>query len=829
MGKNYVCIHCHFYQPPRENPWIEEIEIQDSAAPYHDWNERIFWECYAPNAVARILDEKTHIAAIRNNYDGISFNFGPTLLSWMEKEHPSFLQEIVDADRRSRERYDGHGNALAQVYNHLIMPLASERDRRTQVRWGLADFERRFGRKAEGMWLAETAADVPTLHTLDEAGIFFTILSPYQAKRVRRFGDKEWSDASGGRLDPSRPYRLFLTPDHKRYMDIFFYDGPISQAVSFAGLLNNGENFYQRLRQAFRPERTHRQMVTVATDGESYGHHTVFGEMALAYLLQRVEEADDLELANPGYYLAHFPPEWEVEIFEPSSWSCFHGVERWRSNCGCNTGRSPRWNQQWRKPLRESLQWVKEDLDRHYENRAAAWLQDPWAARDRYIEVLLDRHPTVQEAFLRREQSHPLNEEEAAACLRALEMQRQGMLMFTSCGWFFDEISGLEPVQILRYAGRALQLHRELGGADLEGEFLKRLKVAKSNLPAMGDGARIFRKLVSPTAFPPGRVAAHRAVEALLEGAADSRHRQGLGSFELEIKEESRLEKPAITFVLGRMLVQHRPTRTPSLLTYAGVKIGHADFHLAVKERQSKSEFNKMQTELTAVFRKEGVERLFHALDAYFPGPRYSLDDLFLDQRRAVLSSLMQESLVASEELFRRYYQDQRSFLQTLKNAGLKLPADFAALNESLLAKELYADVAHWLEGRSEEPLREKYRPVRDWKIRFQELPLRKSIEELLEQRLREIEDFSALPRLAAVSTLLRQLDWIGLRLNLWMMQNLFFYILRRDRRQLWTELQHVKGKAQSEELRAAAELAAQLSFDLGKILRALAGADARP
>jgi alpha-amylase/alpha-mannosidase (GH57 family) len=384
--ERYICIHGHFYQPPRENPWLEAIEFQDSAYPYHDWNERITAECYATNAVSRILDGDDQIADLVNNYSKISFNFGPTLLSWLEENAADVYQAILEADRESQKNFLGHGSALAQAYNHMILPLANRRDRFTQIHWGIRDFEHRFGRKPEGMWLPETAVDLETLDILAELGICFTVLAPYQASRVRRIGARNWRDISGGRIDPTMAYEQRLPSGRK--IALFFYDGPISRAVAFERLLTRGEHFAQRLVGAFSEKRTWPQLLHIATDGESYGHHHRFGDMALAYALHYIESNDLAHLTNYGEYLEKCPPTHQVEIFEKTSWSCAHGVDRWWSDCGCNSGGRPGWNQAWRTPLRNSLDWLRDNLAPVYEEKARQFLKAPWEARDAYIGVI---------------------------------------------------------------------------------------------------------------------------------------------------------------------------------------------------------------------------------------------------------------------------------------------------------------------------------------------------------------------------------------------------------------------------------------------------------
>ncbi|MCF8107052.1 MAG: DUF3536 domain-containing protein, partial [Desulfohalobiaceae bacterium] len=454
--QRYICVHGHFYQPPRENPWLEEVELQESASPFHDWNERISAECYGPNTASRILDQDRRIVDIVNNYAKISFNFGPTLLSWMEKHQPEIHDQIVEADALSQEHFSGHGAAMAQVYNHMIMPLASTRDKYTQVIWGIEDFRHRFNRFPEGMWLPETAVNTESLEIMAELGIVFTVLSPYQAKRVKPLDEEDWEEVSGGSIDPTRAYICRLPSG--RSINLFFYDGFISQDIAFGGLLESGEDFAARLNNAFSDERDWPQLVHVATDGETYGHHHRLGDMALAYCLFHLEENELARITIYGEYLELHPPQWEAQIEENTSWSCAHGVERWRDDCGCHSGMRPRWNQGWRKPLRQAVDFLSTSLDPLFEKEAGPILSDPWQARDDYIQVLLDRSPESMESFLSGHSKGELKPDEKRKALKLLEMQRHTMLSSTSCGWFFDEISGIETTQVMRYAARALQL-----------------------------------------------------------------------------------------------------------------------------------------------------------------------------------------------------------------------------------------------------------------------------------------------------------------------------------------------------------------------------------
>ncbi|MDD3149587.1 MAG: DUF3536 domain-containing protein, partial [Candidatus Gastranaerophilales bacterium] len=435
--KKYLTIHGHFYQPPRENPWLESIELQDSALPFHDWNERISSECYSPNSASRIVDYKNRIIDIVNNYSLMSFNMGPTLLSWLEKFDPETYEKIIKADRISMETHNGHGNAIAQSYNHIIMPLANEKDKYTQVKWGIKDFQYRFGRVPEGMWLAETAVDEDTLKVMIDCDIKFTILSPYQAQRIRLIGDENWKDVSWGNIDPARAYRYFLKDGSERYIDLLFYDGAISKAVAFDNLLKDGEKFVKRLLDGVSSARSYDQLIHIATDGESYGHHTKFGDMALSYILKQKSKEANFELTNYGEYLEKEPPVYEVEIKKVSSWSCMHGVGRWMEDCGCETGGRPGWNQKWRKPLREALDWLRDELTEIYEENALKYLKDPWEARNNYIDVVLDRNSFSIKQFCQKEEKQHLSKDERIEVIKLLEIQRQAMLMYTSCGWFF--------------------------------------------------------------------------------------------------------------------------------------------------------------------------------------------------------------------------------------------------------------------------------------------------------------------------------------------------------------------------------------------------------
>jgi alpha-amylase/alpha-mannosidase (GH57 family) len=643
-----ICIHGHFYQPPRENPWLETVELQDSASPYHDWKERIFFECYAPNARARLLDGEGKIERIVSNYSRISFNFGPTLLSWMKEKQPKIHQAIVDADKKSRDRFSGHGSAIAQGYNHIILPLANARDKQTQVLWGIRDFESRFGRPPEGMWLPETAADNATLDVLAEHGIKFTILSPYQASRVRSLDkDAEWEDVSGARVDPTMPYVVKLSSG--RSIVVFFYDSPVSQAVAFEKLLVNGERFSARLLDAFDTGRKHDQLVHIATDGESYGHHFQFGDMALAFALQQVEVNENTKLSIYGEFLESNPPAYEAEIHEGSAWSCPHGVERWKSDCGCCAGGHAGWNQKWRAPLRQAMDWLRDQLGSFYESKANEYLKDPWQARDEYISVILDRSPENLARYFSSVAKRPLNESEQAALIRLLEMQRHAMLMFTSCGWFFDEISGIETVQVIQYAARALQLATELGAENFEPGFLEILAQAKSNLPEHQDGRAIYEKFVKPSVMTLEKVAAHYAISSLFEA-----YPQEAKIYSYHVKQEDRqlFTTGSIRLAVGRIKVNFALTGDTAAVTYMVLHMGEHNLNCGVRLSDDLEGYQALVSESKAAFDRTDFAEIIRTMDRYFGPVHYTLKNLFRDEQSKALNQIL---ATTREDIYNTY------------------------------------------------------------------------------------------------------------------------------------------------------------------------------
>ncbi len=669
--QHLICIHGHFYQPPRENPWLEAVETQDSAHPYHDWNERITVECYEPNATARILDSQDRILRIVNNYASISFNFGPTLLSWLEKRARRTYARILDADRSSHEKFGGHGCAIAQAYNHMILPLANDRDKRTQVRWGVRDFEFRFGRKPEGMWLPETAVDVASLEALAAEGIDFTILEPHQVARFRLIGDTEWTVANGT-VDPTMAYRCALPSG--RSISIFLYDGPISRAVAFERLLARGETFAHRLVSAFSDERRHAQLVNIATDGETYGHHHRFGNMALAYAIQYIEDNDLANLTNYAQFLAANPPTHEVEIAENTSWSCVHGIERWRMDCGCSTGAEPGWNQRWRGPLRDALDWLRDRAAEIFEQKGAQLLAEPWAARDAYIDVVLDRSAANVERFL---SAHTVGPEGTHAAgrpqlaLQLLEMQRNAMLMYTSCGWFFNEISGIETLQILAYAERLIQLAEKVSGSSLQNEFAGRLQGAMSNIPENGTAKQIFERDIVPMRLDLSRAAAHYAVASLFDNFEDV---ERIYSYEVSRRDVAVVKAGRARLAIGSIVVRSLITLEEAPFDFAVLHLGETELTGGVCAARPESDYEVVKQELTAEAQPGGIPGIIRLLDAFFAESTLSIRSLFRDEQRRIFNLLCNATLREAESAFRQLHERYDPLMRFHTRLGIPVP-----------------------------------------------------------------------------------------------------------------------------------------------------------
>ncbi len=679
-----IVIHGHFYQPPRENPWLETVEVQDGAAPFHDWNEKVTAECYAPNTAARRRDERNRITGIANNFEKISFDVGPTLFAWLARHRPEVCAKILEADAASARARGGHGNALAHVYNHMIMPLATRRDKVTQVRWGLEDFRLRFGREPEGLWLPETAVDDETLEVLAEGGIRFTILAPHQAQRVRPLGTDAWEEVVGD-VDPRFPY-LWRGP-RGLSVAIFFYDGAIARATAFGDALERSENFVGHLLRGFGPGSAEPQLVHCATDGESYGHHWRFGEMALAAAIERLEAEEDVTVTNYGAFLAAHPPAHEVELRERTSWSCAHGVERWRADCGCRT--NPATHQRWRKPLRDALDWLRDHVDRFFESRAAGVFTDPWAARDAYVEVLLDPSEKRVDGFLAAHARRPLDAAARVQARRLLEMQRNRLLMYTSCGWFFDDIAGLEPVQCLKYAAMAIRYYGDLGGGHLESDFIRRLEPAPSNASEFRDGGDVYRRLIRPAVVDLPRVIAHYAITGLFDEYPDE---AACYAYRVLRLDEARYADHGTALRVGHVRADSTITGEAREAMYAVLHLAGHDFSCGVLP-YDEPRYARLKADLARRYERSSLTDVVRGMDEHFGQETFSLHHLFLEGRRLVVANVIRHVLDRHEETYRRIWEENRKLMHYLREADVPIPDGLALVARHVLEHGILAEL----------------------------------------------------------------------------------------------------------------------------------------
>lgn len=688
----FLTIHGHFYQPPRENPWLEAIELQDSALPFHDWNERINKECYNPNSISKIVDNRNRILDVVNNYEHMSFNFGPTLLSWMEHFAPLTYERIIKADIESVSEHSGHGNAMAQVYNHIIMPLANENDKQTQIKWGIRDFEYRFGRKPEGMWLAETAVDDETLKFLEENGIKFTVLSPYQALKFRQEGDKDWQDVSWGNIDPARSYRYYIKSAPGKFIDLFFYDGAISRSVAFDELLKDGNKFIKRLKEGISDCRDYPQLINIATDGESYGHHTKFGDMALSYVLKIRAKDEGFKITNYAEYLDKYRSNCEVDIKQASSWSCFHGVGRWKEDCGCSTGGHPGWNQKWRKPLRDALDYLRDELIVVFENEGQKYFDNVWNVRNKYINVILDRNEMNVKKFQQENFKPDLTDDDKVHAMELLEIQRQAMLMYTSCGWFFSEISGIETVQIMKYAARAMQLASRFTSKNLEEKFLEILSQAKSNIPEFGTGKAIFERFVKPSIITVKQIATLWALSSLYQDFEDE---ENVYCYTITRKAYKKVQKNSSTFIVGHIEIQSKITLQKSNVMFALMQYAGGDFHCTIKEYSDDAEFNRIKNDLIKIYTMNTLTEIIRALDEYFGKEYFTLKDIFIEERRKILQILLKGKLEKFSQTYQEMYDEGKGSIYHLQGLGLSIPDEFKISAEYALSHKFNDIVVH--------------------------------------------------------------------------------------------------------------------------------------
>lgn len=768
--KKYICIHGHFYQPPRENAWLEVIEQQPSAHPFHDWNERINAECYGPNAASRILNDEQRIIDIVNNYAQISFNIGPTLMSWIATHDPDTYRGIVHADQESIQKHNGHGNAIAQVYNHIIMPLASERDKETQVLWGIADFVHRFGRSPEGMWLAETAVDTATLDMLARHGIRYTILAPRQAKAIRGLHEEHWSTVEEHTIDTTRPYQVRLPSG--RSIAVFFYNGRISREVAFTGLLNSGKLFADALSGAVE-NADHPPLIHIATDGESYGHHHYRGDMALASCLDHLRKDPEVELMNYGQYLAKFPPQYEAMIHENSSWSCVHGVERWRSNCGCTDGGNPGFHQKWREPLRNALNWLKEQADLIFEQEVVAFTNDPWNLRNSYITVVLHRNEETIDQFLKSCCSRSLSQEEKIRVIRLLEMQRHAMLMFTSCGWFFDEVSRIETKQILQYADRVIQIAEHETHARFYDHFMQLLALTPSNIEQYGTAAGLYRTEIRPQRLTLTKVGLHHAVLSLFENTLHT-------GFKLNYHIEADLFEKLIS---GDLVLAAGAIRLSSTFTYASERLYFAGLYLGkhhvlggYAEEMDPDAFEELFLNLREAFRRSDISDMSLLIHNAFGKQRFTLDDVFPDEREKLIARMLSRDMEAAEESYRAVYERTYTLVNMLRQQKKHIP-ELLLDNTNVV---INADLTRWFTDGSEDVYRleQLVNTARAWKLEL-DMP---TLGLVSAARLYTMVDALAvtpydLNHLDIISKVLIRLNELDVKFRLWKIQNRYFRI----------------------------------------------------
>lgn len=767
--EKYVCIHGHFYQPPRENPWLEEIEMQDSASPYHDWNDRINAECYAPNTASRILSSEGKISDIVNNYSKMSFNFGPTLLSWMEKYSPDTLKGIQEADKLSQERFSGHGSAMAQVYNHIIMPLASNQDKETQIKWGIKDFQKRFSRDPEGMWLAETAVDTDTLETLAENNIKFTVLAPRQVKEIKEIGDDEWLEVNEGNLNTKVAYLCEL-PSGKT-INLFFYDGSISQSIAFGGLLESGQKLAENLIDTFE-NNDDSQLVHIATDGESYGHHHHNGDMAMAYCMDYIEKNYLAKITNYGEFLEKNPPLYQAKINEESSWSCSHGVERWRNDCGCNAGRAG-WNQQWRKPLREALDFLRDNSLEVFEKHGSKYLKDPREARNAYIEIILDRSTENIENYFTNYAKKKLTHKEKVQALKLLEMQRNSLLMYTSCGWFFDEVSGLETVQIIQYAAKVIQYVNEFGDKKVETEFIEMLRNTPSNIHE--NAVYIYENYVKPVKIDLIKVGIHYAISSLFEEYHDS---TTIGAYKAYKDSFNLLESGKVKLALGKIKIISDLTWEEEIFNFAVLHLGDNNISCGIQKFHNDQDWSAMENELSTVFNRGDITEVTKLINKYFEDNTYSLFHLFKDEQRKILDKIMQITYDGIEASYRQIYDNNYSIMSFYKSLNIPLPKAILASASNILESDLKKVFDS--EEINIDKLENIINDMRKWSIDFDKEAIKYAAGNWIYNSLSQVnKDTANIHQLQKVEQVLALLSSLDITLKFWKAQNIYFEIAK--------------------------------------------------
>lgn len=776
LAERYICIHGHFYQPPRENPWLEEVEFQESAQPYHDWNERVTAECYAPNAVSRVMDSEWRIIGLINNYSRISFNFGPTLLYWLARHKPKVYESILNADKESMNNFSGHGSAIAQVYNHMIMPLANRKDKQTQVKWAIHDFQERFNRYPEGMWLPETAVDTESLEVLAENKIKFTILAPHQASKMRKIGDTEWVDVLDGKIDPRRAYVCKLPSGNS--ITLFFFDKRIASDIAFGNLLENGEAFAKRLIDAFQDIGNEPLLESIASDGELYGHHHPHGDMTLAYCIYYMVSNETAKLTNYAEFLEKVPPQFEVQIQENTSWSCIHGVERWRSDCGDNMGREG-WHQAWRKPLREAMDWLRDTLAPRFEQDASQYLNDPWEARNNYIDVILDRSKENLEAFLSAHAKKQLTDEEKRRVIKLLEMQRHVMLMFTSCGWFFDEISGIETVQVMMYAARAMQLAHDLFSLDLETQYAKILEQAPSNIPEFQNGAKIYSIFIKPAIVDFAKISAQSTIMELFTDNIKSgvlTPKMPNCCFKITAQDIEKRDDGKFRLIVNSSTVYSATTLDEASFGCAAIWLGDHNVSCGARCDMKKKAFTSMRDQVLACFERGQINEIIVLLSKFFGQYNYSLKDLFKDDQRYILNYIVADGLKKAKDLYDIIYHDNSAMLRFMVENRIPSPKPLQSAAQIVLNMEMEQLLS------AEKPDLEKLQKViadaKHLSVALDSELLAFEASEKIADEFNQLSEASEnIEAIKWISRLIQMVSELPIKLNLWQSQNIAFKI----------------------------------------------------
>lgn len=766
MGKTALVVHGHFYQPPRENPWTGNIEPQPSARPFRDWNERIHFECYRPNAYARIVDSYGRVERIVNNYALINFNFGATLFNWLVRHHPETYARIIAADRASMGLRSGHGNAIAQGYHHAILPLCNERDRLTEIRWGVADFRRRFGRDPESLWLPETACDDRTLCALIEEGLRYVILSPFQAERVRPAGAQVWQSIVDGQIDTSIAYKYLHRDGSGRSIAIFFYDGHVAKAIAFDGSLASSHALVDRFERAAARGG---ELVNVATDGESYGHHFKFGDRGLAYALEEEAPRRGFRVTNYGELLDEHPPAWEVEIKaaggEGTAWSCAHGLGRWTRDCSCHAGAPEGWNQRWRGPLRYALNFLRDEAALLFETQGDDLFHDPWHARDRYIELLAGDRPDPA-AFLRGQAARALDEADRVRALTLLELQRNALMMFTSCGWFFNDISGIETVQVLKYAARVLDLFFELGAQPPRADFLDLLAEAESNAAARGSGADIFRREAETARVTPHRLAASLAISGLVAERDESGEADGYNFARTDFE---RRQHGRLTLSTERLRLEWRATGRRFDFAAASVHFGDVDFYTAVRDYPGDEIFSASVRRLWAQFRTASLPALLRHMREEFGPAEYGIEHLLPGGRRRTYEIVFGRMVGRFTEQYEFLYEENRRNIEMLQQAGFQLPEELRAAAEFTIARRFETELEKFARGQDHAAFREALRiaeQVAQHGYRVDRARTRKLLERLIMRAVSDAVESPSAGQFASAFELIRLAQSLGLEAN---------------------------------------------------------------